>query len=235
MRTFLANWLLITICVGSLAAEHFSLLHHHVLYGSVVKPLTELPGSFPAPPAPDVVSTLVLPAGRTVPPPGTPCDFPWVPPATFPYLAAPVPIEPANCFESVNFLLTGNPNSFTYRNWPIRVLQNPESRADWLSFQNAMRPGDVIEFVVTTRDRQGRQTSSNLHAQLCAGPGGLTVGANNEPRFTLVNGVPTFTHTWGICTSRQYYLALRSVNPAWKALGYDRTYTIIRYVNPDSH
>jgi hypothetical protein len=188
-------------------------------------------GPFPTVRTAELTAQLQLPRGKAVPPPGTSCETPWTGPA----IAGRgiVTVEPENCFESVNRLLTGDPADFAHRQWELQVLQDPDNPGEWNAFQAGMRPGDVVEFVAITTDKLHGQRISNVHAQLCAGPGGLTVGANNEPRFNLVDGIPTFTHTWGICTSRQYYLALRSTIPVWQTLGFARSYRVLLYKNPN--
>jgi hypothetical protein len=58
-------------------------------------------------------------------------------------------------------------------------------------------------------------------------------GANNEPRFNLVGGVPAPTGLWWVCSSREYYDALIASDSAWRAIGHQRQYFITVYHCPD--
>jgi len=168
--------------------------------------------------------------GRVVPPLGTSSAVPWKG-VDFAGQAREVP--PFSCFESVNYLTTGDATKCAYRSWPSEDLTNLDESATWDALEESLKTGDVVEFVAKVRINGGTTTTSPFHAQLCVAEGGLMAGANNEPRFRLVNGVPSGTNVWNVCTSRQYYLAARDMDAMWAAYGNEHTYRVVVYRHPE--
>jgi len=167
--------------------------------------------------------------GRVVPPLGTSSGVTW----KGQDLAGNGREVPAfSCFESVNYLTTGDPTLCVYRSWPMEILENLEESATWDTLEQSLRKGDVVEFIAKVRVQGGDVTTSPFHAQLCVAEGGLMAGANNEPRFRLLNGIPSGTNVWDVCTSRQYYLAARDMDENWAVFGNEHTYRVVVYRQP---
>jgi hypothetical protein len=166
--------------------------------------------------------------GRALPPPGTPCSLAW---DGFNAHGSLFQISAFNCFESVCYLTSGDPSNFAYRAWPSESVAELDAIA-WPGFEKNLHRGDVVEFIVRARERNGRSWSTPFHAQICAADGGLMVGANNEPRFIISHGVPTETMRWAFCTTHQYYDALKGVDQAWRDCGEEHTYSLVVHKQP---
>ena len=164
-----------------------------------------------------------------IPPPGTSsaCDWKGVDTG-----GRPVLMTALNCYESVNYLTSGEPGDFLYRTWPGETLSALDDPATWDRLENSLRVGDVVEFMAHWRASNGSMEASTFHTQLCVGPNGLMGAANNEARFDVINGMPTYTQRWALCTTRQYYAAARSMDQAWTAFGRPMTYSIRVYRRP---
>jgi hypothetical protein len=141
-------------------------------------------------------------------------------------------VEGYDCFESVNYLITGDASRCVYRDWAREELAQPESPAAWNAFEQKLRVGDVVEFVATVRSPGGVVTTNPFHAQLCIGAGGVMYGANNTPVFEVVRGVPTIVRHWDVCRPEDYYYALRSMDGVWAMCGYQQTYRVVVYRRP---
>jgi hypothetical protein len=175
---------------------------------------------------------VLLSGGQLVPPLGTSSASEWTGTGSDGRLKS---VPACNCFESVNYLTSGDKNTCVYRRWPMESITALDDGATWSRLEQSLKFGDVVEFVANVRSPAGVVTPANLHAQMCAGmeeKSGLMIGANNEPRFVLENGVPTPTDRWDACTSHAYYLALRAVDDAWQADGYENSYQIRVYRRP---
>ena len=143
-------------------------------------------------------------------------------------------VDSFNCFESVNYMMTGNPNLFAYREWPTEKIstQTTDDWAMWVELQSSLRPGDVVEFHIRQRIANGEWSDGVCHAQLCIAAGGVMYGANTEPRFEIANGAPSPTRRWWLCSPRDYYEALRSVDADWEKIGHEREYSVWVYRKP---
>ncbi|HEY4328913.1 MAG TPA: hypothetical protein VGN88_04195 [Phycisphaerae bacterium] len=165
--------------------------------------------------------------GRCMPPAGTLSSQPWEGLDVHRQMQQ---VEAMNCFESVNYLTTGDTGCCMYREWASEELANPEDEGAWMKLEKTLRAGDVVEYEVHVRGKSAMSTL--FHAQVCSGEGALMVGANNEARFEIIQGVPTETQRWGVCTPHEYYYALRGMDDAWRALGNQQTYRVMVYRAP---
>jgi hypothetical protein len=137
-----------------------------------------------------------------------------------------------DCFESVNYLLGGDPEETAYRSWPREELADLDREQTWRALEGSLRVGDVVEFEGTVIHGDGVARRSVFHAHVCAGPGGLMVGANNTPAFEVVHGVPTIVRKWDVCRSEEYYGALRGMDKVWAGLGCLVEYRVVVYRRP---
>ncbi len=137
-----------------------------------------------------------------------------------------------DCFESVNYLVGGDPESSVYRSWPREELAGLEREETWRALEGSLRLGDVVEFAGTVTHGDGVVTRSVFHAHVCLGPGGLMVGANNTPAFGVLGGVPTIVRQWDVCRSEEYYAALRGMDEVWAELGCGVVYRVVVYRRP---
>ncbi len=221
MRFMLAFALLCTLMSGL----GFSL--QHVRRSSVAnQPVISSFQSLPA--SADEVCQLRLELesqwGRAFPPPGATCAIPW---EGFNAHGALFQVAACNCFESVCYLTSGDPTNFAYRAWPAETLADLDAVEFWPVFEKSLHRGDVVEFILHSQRRGSSLWSTPFHAQICAADGGLMFGANNEPRFMVVHGVPTETMRWDFCTTHQYYDALKSMEQAWRDCGEEHTYNLV--------
>lgn len=164
-----------------------------------------------------------------LPPPGAASTKPW---SGLDSRGSAVSIPPLNCYESVNYLTTGNPQNFLYRTWPADMLQALDDPATFDRLEESLHVGDVVEFRAHWRASNGAMTESTFHVQLCVAAHGMMGGANNEPRFDLIHGVPSYTHRWALCTTREYYAAARAMDAEWISFGRPMTYSICVYRRP---
>ncbi|HVX86352.1 MAG TPA: hypothetical protein VH253_16330 [Phycisphaerae bacterium] len=167
--------------------------------------------------------------GHFAPPVGATSCQPWTGRDSYGRLES---VGGYDCFESVNYLITGDASRCVYRSWAREELKEPESAAAWNAFEESLRVGDVVEFVATERSASGVVTTSPFHAQLCIGAGGVMYGANNTPAFDVVRGVPTIVKHWDVCRPEDYYYALRSMDGAWGMCGYTQRYRVVVYRRP---
>ncbi len=167
--------------------------------------------------------------GRAIPPLGTTSASVW---KGRDAAGHELEVPACSCFESVNYLTTGSATQNVYRSWPVEVLENLQASSTWDNLEHSLRVGDVVEFVARVKSKTGPDRIGEFHAHICVAEGGLMAGANNEPRFRLINGIPSETNVWDVCTSRQYYLAARAMDQNWAASGRDHTYQIKVYRRP---
>lgn len=143
--------------------------------------------------------------------------------------------EAWNCMESVNFATSLSRTRAIYTQWPLEIYSdNLEFDDTWNKLEKTFRRGDVVVFWIRERINGNREFDFATHVQVCLGRFDEMWGANNEPRFELVRGVPAPTKKWWVCSSREYYQALFSHDATWRALGHDRRYYVVVYRCPES-
>jgi len=190
----------------------------------------------------DLVSAVRGAAGRVrrtavdlpwgcMPPPGTSSRQDW---SGVDSKGNPVHFGVFNCTDSVNYFLCGDPHCAVYHAWQKETLENPDDSVVWDHLEASLQVGDVVEFVAHIQYPSGFRAESLFHVHICAGQHGLMAGANNDPHFEEVDGVPMYTGEWAFCTSRAYYKAMRAADSQWQAAGFSQTYNVLVYRNPVS-
>lgn len=143
--------------------------------------------------------------------------------------------EAWNCMESINFATSLSRSSTVYTTWPVEIIsQNLDSDSTWRQLESTLRRGDVVVFWVRERINGAREFDFATHVQICLGLSHEMWGANNEPRFDLINGVPAPTKKWWVCSAQEYYQAMAAQDPVWRTLGHERRYYVVVYHCPES-